>query len=335
MFCRDALAGACAAWYNKYKFFFWRCREMKKRLISLLLIFCLVLSFVPVMAGAEEVPLTREKLCEYLAIKLNLTEQPEANPFTDTDNYYVLACVQAGIMGGYPDGTFKPAEVVTRAQVAKVLCYAMGLDAEANGTTMPIADVSQSHWAYLYVVAALGAGAMKVDADGKFNPNANVKLSDITYWDLVLTRADLCQLIVNNLFRDYLGDYEDLSIPFTDVPASHPNYRAIAYLYKKGIIGGQTATTFNPAGAVTHGGMLKLLVISITGTDPGNASGTHWASNYYNYAVSNGWFKGTMAQLDAPATMEYYSINWSHKQTATIAFCTQGFRLLRPGAAQR
>lgn len=45
----------------------------------------------------------------------------------------IQALVEAGIISGYPDGTFKPTAKITRAEFAKVLAKALGLkeDAEA------------------------------------------------------------------------------------------------------------------------------------------------------------------------------------------------------------
>ncbi|WP_249650687.1 S-layer homology domain-containing protein, partial [Lysinibacillus sp. D4A3_S15] len=45
--------------------------------------------------------------------------------FTDTANHwakdYIQQAAEAGMMNGYPDGTFKPNQNMTRAQVASIL----------------------------------------------------------------------------------------------------------------------------------------------------------------------------------------------------------------------
>lgn len=56
-----------------------------------------------------------------------------AGSFTDVakDNAHfeaITALQTAGVISGYPDGTFKPAQDVTRGQAAKMLAGALGLD---------------------------------------------------------------------------------------------------------------------------------------------------------------------------------------------------------------
>ena len=41
--------------------------------------------------------------------------------FSDCSDADVLALVAAGVIDGYPDGTFKPANTLTRAEISKII----------------------------------------------------------------------------------------------------------------------------------------------------------------------------------------------------------------------
>ena len=65
--------------------------------------------------------ITRLQLCRIAAKAKNLSEQPAANPFTDTDNKYVLALNKAGVINGMTATEFKPEGLLTRAQISKII----------------------------------------------------------------------------------------------------------------------------------------------------------------------------------------------------------------------
>ena len=88
----------------------------------------------------------------------------------------IEACVKAGIVGGYPDGTYHPIEVVNRAQMAVFITRALaGGDAKvpAGPTTAHFPDVPTSHWAYKYIQYAYADNIVAGYADG-YEPNTNV-----------------------------------------------------------------------------------------------------------------------------------------------------------------
>jgi len=72
-------------------------------------------------------PITREAFCEIAAKAKNLTKQPSANKFTDTQNTAVLALVEAGVINGMSDTTFQPAGILTRAQISKIISLLLKL----------------------------------------------------------------------------------------------------------------------------------------------------------------------------------------------------------------
>lgn len=85
--------------------------------------------------------ITRGEFGEYIAKALGLTSDMSSNSFPDvTANLrggYINSAVKAGIITGYPDGTFKPEQFITREQMALMMVRAMSYAKEnitLNGT---------------------------------------------------------------------------------------------------------------------------------------------------------------------------------------------------------
>jgi len=67
----------------------------------------------------------------------------------------VNTLANAGVIDGFPNGTFRPNDQVTRAQLVKMVVAVMGL---VEGSTEPYADVAPSDWYYTYVATAYTKG---------------------------------------------------------------------------------------------------------------------------------------------------------------------------------
>ena len=65
---------------------------------------------------------------------------------------YVIACSEKGIINGDPEGTFRPADKVNRAEFTKIVVETFGLEGEYDGS---YSDVSKSDWYYKYLGAAM------------------------------------------------------------------------------------------------------------------------------------------------------------------------------------
>ncbi len=48
-----------------------------------------------------------------------------AKPFSDCDDADVLALAGCGVIGGYEDQTFRPANTLNRAEISKIICLLM------------------------------------------------------------------------------------------------------------------------------------------------------------------------------------------------------------------
>ena len=73
------------------------------------------------------------------------------------------------ILNGYEDGTFKPEATITRAEMAKIVCEALGYYGMGSDKT-PFDDVEPKHWAAGYINTAASLGIINGYGNGKFGP---------------------------------------------------------------------------------------------------------------------------------------------------------------------
>jgi hypothetical protein len=101
-------------------------------------------------------------------------DKPFFSDLADTSPLYpyVRYLTSQGIISGFPDGTFRPSEGVTRAQAAKVIVLAKGMQPVNNATPI-FSDVPANHWAAEDIKAAADAGIVK-GSDGAFRPDAQM-----------------------------------------------------------------------------------------------------------------------------------------------------------------
>ena len=81
---------------------------------------------------------------------------------------------QLGIVGGYEDGTFKPDQKVTRAEMAKLVYVLYTTFVDAGTAKTEFKDVKADHWATGYINWCSGKEIIGGFGDGTFAPNANV-----------------------------------------------------------------------------------------------------------------------------------------------------------------
>lgn len=86
------------------------------------------------------------------------------------------------IIGGYPDGTFKPSATITRAEFAKMACVASGMQESADilvNTASQFSDVKAGEWYTGYINLAVSQGFVKGYPDGTFKPNNTITNAEV------------------------------------------------------------------------------------------------------------------------------------------------------------
>jgi len=104
---------------------------------------------------------------------------PEDVVGTEYENA-VVRLVALGIIDGFPDGTYKPDQSVTRAEFSKIIVSALGIGEAAQyaagATKFP--DVAADHWASGYINVAVDVGIIVGYPDGTFLPENQVTFAE-------------------------------------------------------------------------------------------------------------------------------------------------------------
>ncbi len=178
-----------------------------------------------------------------------------AASFPDTTGHwaeeYIISLANAGYISGYPDGTFKPDKVVSRAEFVTVLVQCMG---SSPGTgSSGFADTSR-HWAKGYIAQAVALGILiPEEYPTGLSPDGGIKRSECA---AMLVRA--------------LGEQPDYStLPFTDKETVNRSmYRGyVKTAYNLGLLSGFPDGSFQPFQEVTRAQMSKVMTGFLEKTD--------------------------------------------------------------------
>jgi hypothetical protein len=149
-----------------------------------------------------------------------------------------------GIAGGFPDGTYRPSEAVTRQSMSAFIFRLAGSPLYDPPNTPSFTDVAVDSTFFTEIEWMAEEEITGGFPDGTFRPNQAV------------TR----QAMAAFLFR-VAGLPLSLDPPpsFSDVPADHSFFHEIEWLAASGVTGGFADGTFRPSQAVTRQAMAAFL----------------------------------------------------------------------------
>jgi hypothetical protein len=161
-------------------------------------------------------------------------------PFSDVPNDFwgrnsIAYLLNRSVTSGYPDGTFRPNNQITRAEIAVFVVMGMNYTLY-NGTAVNFSDVHVSDWFYPYVMTAYVNGIVGGYGDGTFKPNQPV------------TRAEISAMVAEAANLTYNGSGTN----FSDVPGTFWGYPYIMAVKQYGIVSGYPDGTFQPNNQATR-----------------------------------------------------------------------------------
>ena len=177
---------------------------MKDKLRTMLLS-CLALLLVLGMTSV---------VCAY---DVSFSDVPEDSWFY-TD---VMTLAESGVIGGYPDGTYRPTKKVTTGEALKMILLAAGY---------PEPEPAASHWARGYLNFAIEQGFL-------------TRYEDISDLDVNMTRGLVAKLAANALGLSAPGTYGT----FTDTDSPY-----VEALCAAGIVGGYPDGTYRPGASISR-----------------------------------------------------------------------------------
>ena len=170
-----------------------------------------------------------------------------ADPFTDIaeSGYYkyIVGAANAGIIAGYPDGSYRPNNTVTRAQFITMLYRAAG-SPEVKNTALEFADSGTIAKDYVAAVAwGVENKVISGYGDNSFRPNRNISRAQMATF--------MYRYMKNVVGYDFgeaepcgFDDYAEIAAPYVD---------AVNAIVSAGVMNGMNAATFAPNGTANRG----------------------------------------------------------------------------------
>jgi hypothetical protein len=151
--------------------------------------------------------------------------------FADVQGHWAQTSIERlsaqDIIGGYPNGTFRPNGNITRAEFSAILNKALGLSSYAQpGRQASFRDVPPNHWAFNAIENAKAEGLVTGYPGDLFLPNRNISRAEAMAMMATATRA---QYPSEAEAAQLLSQYSDAS----QVPAWAR--RAVAAAIQKGL----------------------------------------------------------------------------------------------------
>ena len=179
----------------------------------------------------------------------NPADQATDVAFSDIAGHWAEASIKQavnnGIVKGFTDGTFKPNQIVSRAEFAVMLINA--LKPQGAGADLTFTDTAKiGAWAKEAVAQAVKAGMISGYEDGSFRPDAKI------------TRAEMAKMIANALKLSVESDATTDFADDMDIPTWAKG--AVAAMKSLGIVAGTGNNRFNPDAPTTRAEAVTVLL---------------------------------------------------------------------------
>jgi hypothetical protein len=152
-------------------------------------------------------------------------------------NNYIQRLAALGVISGYPDSTFKPDNIITRAEFAHILSMALKLP--SGDTSSDFKDWSNTaRWARPGIAAVVKAGIVKGYGDGTFQPEQPI------------SRSEMVVMIIKSMKKEVSPDGVSTFSDNSRIPGWALPYVQQAVI--EGIISGQDGNLFKPNDPATR-----------------------------------------------------------------------------------
>lgn len=146
---------------------------------------------------------------------------------------FIEALARQGVIQGFPDGTFRPNQPVTRAQFAAMIRQAFQQPLQRAGTQF--VDVPQNYWAFEAIQTAYRMGFLEGYPNNVFLPEQNIPRVQVLVAlasGLDLSAPTQTVAILNQSFQDaaQIPDWARNSIAAATVNQMVVNYPNVAFL---------------------------------------------------------------------------------------------------------
>jgi len=226
--------------------------------------------------GYYDRQLDRTTSAHYTGVCSAPTPTPTACPieFTDVPSgstfYPYVRCLACrAVLGGYPDGTFRPNDNLSRGQAAKIVSNAAGFSDDIPPTQQTFTDVPPGSTFWVYVERGYAHGVFSGYPCGGAGEPCDPQQRPYYRPGNNLSRGQLAKVATNG--AGYIDQISPDQASFIDVPADDPFWiyveRAVAHSIISGYPcggGGEPCDEYNrpyyrPAANVSRGQTAKIV----------------------------------------------------------------------------
>ncbi|PIV90263.1 hypothetical protein COW46_05290 [Candidatus Gracilibacteria bacterium CG17_big_fil_post_rev_8_21_14_2_50_48_13] len=178
--------------------------------------------------------------------------QVAAAEFTDVpkDNKHVVAIndlFDRKVITGYNDNTFRPDNVVNRAEALKFILAGIGTQVDSSNTGNSFSDINPGDWHAPYVKKAKEMGIVGGNPDGTFAPGRTV------------TRAEFVKMLLEA--SRWNKDVSNIPVTFPDVPKTAWFASYVTYAGYIGLLERDNQGNMLPGQGVTRGEVAEMMYI--------------------------------------------------------------------------
>lgn len=169
----------------------------------------------------------------------------EVKILSDTKTHWakdnISKLIATGSVSGYPDGTFKPDQTITRAEFASILCNVFKFESKGSKTF----NDTKEHWANDNIAKAAAAGVVSGYNDETFGPNDLITREQMA---VMIARAVNLELVVEEINFDDSDNISGWAKP------------AMTTVNKNGIMKGYPDNTIRPQGKASRAEAVTVII---------------------------------------------------------------------------
>lgn len=151
-----------------------------------------------------------------------------------------------GVISGYPDGSFKPENKITRAELVTLLAKTKGISPEAlSDKNSPFKDIKPNYWATPYILYASKNKIVTGYPDKTFRPGNNVNRVE--------------GVVIISRFADLDLTQPIRELPFSDLPGRHWALREVNAAKRAGLLKYLDGQLFKPQQNLTRAEVVEMI----------------------------------------------------------------------------
>lgn len=158
----------------------------------------------------------------------------------------IMDLKERGIIGGYPDGTFKPDQTINRVEAMKIILLGAGIDVESASGTATFTDTNPDEWYAKYINKAVALKIVEGYPDGSFKPSDTINLVEALKIVQLANSIDISDI-------DVSGD------PFADAYAGQWYALYLQYAKEKKLINADSLNKIYPDRGMTRGMLSEII----------------------------------------------------------------------------